>query len=94
MNFEWDEAKSKRTEAARGLTFDYAAAVFLDPYRISAEARETDGEIRHYVIGQAPFGEILFVVYTWRHYEEEKVCRMISARPARKKERERYSQVR
>lgn len=25
MDFEWDDAKSKRTEIARGLTFDYAA---------------------------------------------------------------------
>jgi uncharacterized protein len=94
VNFEWDEAKSEWTKAERDIDFPYAATVFLDEARVEGEGRPKKGEARFYAIGQAAFGEILFVVYTWRHYENENVCRIISARKAHKKERRRYPRLR
>jgi uncharacterized DUF497 family protein len=60
--------------------------------RIEGAARSKK-EARFYAIAKAAFGEILFVVFTWRHYENEKIYRIISARKANKKERSRYPRV-
>jgi uncharacterized DUF497 family protein len=94
LTFEWDEAKSQRTKAERNIDFSYAATVFIDAERIEGAARSKK-EARFYAIGKAAFGEILFVVFTWRHYENEneKICRIISVRKANKKERSRYPRV-
>jgi uncharacterized DUF497 family protein len=94
MVFEWDEVKSEWTKSKRDLDFPYASTVFIDPERVEEEARSKKQEARFSVIGKAAFGEILFVVFTWRHYENEKVCRIISARKASKKERSRYPRIR
>ena len=34
MTFEWDEEKAAANVAKHGIRFDYAARVFLDPYRL------------------------------------------------------------
>jgi uncharacterized protein len=68
MAFEWDEAKSEWTKAERGFDFDYASTVFLDENRVEVVGRKKEGEARYYTIGKAALGEILFVVFTWRHY--------------------------
>jgi uncharacterized DUF497 family protein len=95
MTFEWDEAKSQWTKENRGFDFDYASTVFLDENRVNGLAKEKDKEVRHYVIGKAAFGEILFVVFTWRrHNKNEQICHILSARIAHKTERIRYPQVR
>lgn len=94
MKFTWDADKSERNEQLRGFGFAYAASVFLDANLIEGFSRRKDGEERYFVIGQAPEGQILFVVYTWRQYEEEQVCRIISARIASRHERKRYSELR
>ena len=71
MTFEWDEAKSAWTKAERGFDFSYASTVFADSDRFESQPYERGGEIRHYTIGNSTFGELLFVVFTWRHYENE-----------------------
>jgi uncharacterized DUF497 family protein len=93
FEFEWDQTKSERTYAQRGILFEAASTVFYDSHRIHAPARSTDTEQRYIVVGQASEGELLTVVYTWRQYGNQKVCRIISARKAREKERSRYSRL-
>jgi uncharacterized DUF497 family protein len=93
MTFEWDEAKSEWTKASRDFDFDYASTVFCDSDRFESKPYQRGGEIRHYTIGKATFGELLFVVFTWRQFENEKVCRIISARQAHKTERRRYPRL-
>jgi uncharacterized DUF497 family protein len=94
VTFEWDEAKSEWTKEHRGFDFELAATVFLDSRRIEGRGKGRDGEARFYVIGEAVFGEILFVVYTWRHYENEGTnCRIVSARKAHRSERKRYTTI-
>jgi uncharacterized DUF497 family protein len=89
MEFEWDEAKSEWTLAERGFDFAFASRAFSDELRVDGPTRTHKGEQRFRVIGRV--GDlILFVVYTWRLYEKENVCRIISARKAGKKERRRH----
>lgn len=82
MLFEWDEAKSRRTLSGRGLSFDYAARVFLGPTVEKADDRRDYGEVRTQAIGRVG-GDVLFVVYT----DRGDVRHIISARLANRKER-------
>jgi uncharacterized DUF497 family protein len=93
VTFEWDKAKSEWTKAHRGIDFEYAATVFGDEDRFESAPYERRGETRYYTIGKTPVGEILLVVFTWRQYGKENVCRIISARKADKKERRRYPRL-
>ncbi|MBV9156837.1 MAG: BrnT family toxin [Acidobacteriaceae bacterium] len=68
--------------------------VFLDPERLESIGYERGREVRYHTVGKAAFGEILFIVFTWRQHAEEQVCRIISARIAHSKERQRYTGVR
>ncbi len=92
MRFTWDEKKNQANSSKHGVDFDLAASVFADQNRIEGFSRHKDGEDRYYAIGQAADGLLLFVVFTWRLYENEneKLCRIISARAASREERRRY----
>lgn len=91
MEFEWDESKRQRTLLDRGIDFIDAALIWDDPFRQERiDTRKDYGEKRYQTIGKGPYG-ILFVVYTIRHYEEGVlVNRIISVRPAKKKDIEQY----
>ncbi len=93
MEFEWDESKRQSTLLERGIDFYDAVLVWDDPLRQERiDNRKDYGEERYQTIGQGPFG-ILFVAYTIRCYEGGKlVNRLISVRPAKKKEIEQYRQ--
>jgi hypothetical protein len=86
MEFEWDEIKSKRTEAARGFNFLFAQRVFDDPNRIDRiDQRRAYGEERRQTIGRIG-PEVYFVAYTTRGA----VVRIISARKAHDNEQDDY----
>jgi hypothetical protein len=87
-DFEWDEAKSERTRRARGFGFAYAARIFEGPVRESDDSRHDYGERRIRALGCID-ENIVLVVYTWRGG----VRRIISARPAGRKERDGYRAV-
>lgn len=91
MDFEWDENKRQKTLLERGVDFIDAALVWDDPMRQERiDNRSEYGEIRYQTIGKVSLG-ILFVVYTQRVYEDGKqFIRIISARPANKKEIQAY----
>ncbi len=92
MEFEWDERKRQSTLLERGIDFIDAMLIWDDPFRQERiDTRREHGEIRYQTIGKGPLG-ILFVVYTVRIYEEgESINRIISVRPAKKKDIEQYS---
>lgn len=81
MEFEWDEAKSKRNLQERGFGYDAAALIFEGPVIEWCDVRETWGEARVVAIGSVD-GVLFAVVYT----DRISVRRIISARKARKKE--------
>lgn len=88
MEFEWDEAKNAVNMAKHGISFVGAARVFDGPTLKFEDHRRDYGETRMVAIGLLHESEI-HVVYTMRG----EVCRIISARRARRNERRAYRQV-
>ena len=89
MRFEWDEQKAAANRAKHGVDFGVAITAFDDPFALIAPdaAHSTPQEERRWLIGASDAG-VLVVVFTIRHLGN--VHRIISARPANRKERQRY----
>ena len=88
MTFEWDENKDRLNQKNHdGISFEYAARVFLDSKRIEMldENHSDESEERYNVIGCVE--RILFVAYTERGSDK---IRIISARRATPKEEKLY----
>jgi uncharacterized protein len=94
VEFEWDERKRQKTLLERGIDFIDAILIWDDPFRQERiDTRKDYGEIRYQTIGKVSLG-ILFVVYTVRIFEEGRpVNRVISVRPAKRKEIEQYESL-
>ena len=82
--FEWDETKNEKNKTKHKVSFEDASKVFEDENRLQY-AVDRNGERRYITIGKA-LKVIIMVVYTIRNF----AFRLISARPARKDERESY----
>ncbi len=82
--FEWDENKNNKNKIKHKISFENAKDVFEDENRLQY-ALDVNGERRYLTIGKV-FKIIILVVYTIRNF----AFRLISARPARKDERESY----
>lgn len=81
LNFIWDDAKNTSNKVKHGISFETAALVFNDQYRIDFYDEENSlEEDRYNTIGLV--GDILFVVYTEADTEDYECIRIISARPA------------
>ncbi len=85
MRFDWDPGKSERNRQGRGFGFDLAALIFEGGTIEWPDDRLYDGEARVRATGKAD-GLVLRVVFTGRG----DVRRVISARLASRKERERW----
>ncbi|MFM1961065.1 MAG: hypothetical protein RL588_2582 [Pseudomonadota bacterium] len=86
MEFEWDGAKADDNLRKHGVSFEFAATAFRDPFGIEwIDDREAYGEVRTILLGMAD-GTVLVVVYT----ERESRIRLISARRATRYEQDRY----
>lgn len=88
--FEWDDAKATANRAKHGIRFELAIGVFLDSRCIVREDDRRDyGERRSIVTGVVD-GRCLTVACARRG----DTCRIISARPASRRERRLYDWVR
>jgi uncharacterized DUF497 family protein len=86
MEFEWDEEKAIVNEQKHGVPFSFATGAFLDENRLEwADTRIDYGEPRWITIGLIDGMEIV-VCYTIR----DENIRLISARKAKRHEREDY----
>lgn len=85
MEFEWDEAKSEQVRKLRGFGFAEASRIFEGFTLEWSDVREEWGEARVVAIGEVE-GLVLAVVYT----DRGSVRRIITARLARRKEREEW----
>lgn len=88
MHFEWDEDKNLANQTKHGISFEEAQQLFLadaDYLEIFDQAH-SDHEDRFIAIGPIVRG-IIMVVFTER---EEDVIRIISARPATKREQQMF----
>jgi uncharacterized DUF497 family protein len=85
--FEWDADKAEANLLKHGVPFESAADIFLDGNRFEEpDTRRLYGEDRYNAIGIVA-GICLCVTFTMR----EGIGRIISARPAGRKERKRYA---
>ncbi len=88
MDFEWEAAKETSNREKHGIDFVAAMTVFNDPHHLEEDSSRPEyGEQRTRAIGIV--NELIFtVIYTNRQDRR----RIISARRARRDERERYNQ--
>jgi hypothetical protein len=92
MDFEWDEAKSRRNVTERGLPFDFAIPLFDGPTLEWADESIEYGEDRTVAIGMVA-GRCLVCVYTWRGSDEALIRRVIFLRKFTKRERKLYEEA-
>ena len=83
--FEWDDEKSLWNLENRGFDFSFASRIFAGDVVEQTDERRDYGELRLIAYGSVE-GYVLTVVYTWRGERR----RIISARPADRKERDEY----
>jgi uncharacterized protein len=88
VEFEWDEAKNQANMAKHGIDFDDAIHIFTARILERVDNRRDYGETRTSAVGMVD-GKELVVVYTMRGH----ICRIISARRARRDERRAYHQA-
>ena len=91
--FEWDESKAKRNLEKHGTSFEEAATCFDDnDIFLHHDVAHSGSEDRYFAIARSSANRILAMAFTVRRDKSgEKIYRIISARPASKREREIHS---
>ena len=85
--FEWNEIKAQANVRRHGVSFEEAATVFSDPQAILLpDPDHSQGEERFLVLGMSSRQRVLVV----SHAERPPRTRLISARPATRRERGQY----
>lgn len=87
MYIEYDPAKNAINRRKHRVDLEDAQLVLLDPMALVREDARAETEQRFVAVGRDALGRILTVVYTYRVPD---AIRLISARPATKKERQAY----
>ena len=90
MRITWDQNKNRSNQTKHRVSFEVASLVFEDPFHISILDRFENGEERWQTIGMVGGVVVLLVAHTSAEQEGEEVVRIISARKATRKERQRY----
>ena len=92
IRFEWDPRKAEANCRKHGIDFEDAKRVFFDPLRRTGIEGNDHGEIRWRTVGE--IDRVVFVVsHTIREEGEIEVIRIISARPASRRERREYEET-
>jgi len=86
MDFEWDGAKDRANRAKHGIGFDEAVELFAADYVLIPAHPGPSDEVRWKAVGPLRNRPIIVVVHTDRSGR----LRIISARPASRKEKSRY----
>lgn len=86
LKFEWDEAKNQANIAKHGVSFEQEQQIFAGLVWTRVDERMDYGETRLISMGILSQAAILVVAHT----ERTGATRIISARPANRKERRRY----
>ncbi|MFZ0802752.1 MAG: BrnT family toxin [Terriglobales bacterium] len=95
IRFEWDPAKARSNERKHGVGFEIALHVFEDHNALVEQDRIEGGERRWQTLGLVGGVLLLLVAHTVRFEDDaEEVIRIISARKADRKERQRYAKER
>jgi uncharacterized protein len=95
IRFEWDPGKARTNQRKHGISFEDAMHVFDDPYALfEQDWTDEAGELRWQAIGLAGGVALVLVAHTVREEGKDEIVRLISARRATRKERNRYEQTR
>ena len=90
LKFEWDQEKAGSNLTKHKVGFDEASTVFVDPLaKIFYDQDHSTDEIREIIVGHSVLGRLLLVSFTERGRD---LVRIISARPATRKERRDYEE--
>ncbi len=91
--FAWDPKKAILNAEKHGVSFEEAATVFGDPNALDWKDSEHSGmELRFKRLGMSFERRVLTAAYTIRRTANgKKAIRIISARPASRKERKAYA---
>jgi uncharacterized DUF497 family protein len=90
VDIEYDPDKAAANPLQHdGVTFEEARAVLLDPFALTQEDIDSEGEQRFVTLGLGARGRILVVVWTVRAAD---CIRLISAWKANQPQRRRYEQ--
>ena len=85
--FEWDENKNKSNIEKHGISFEQASKIFSGPIIDGPDYRDDNNEARSIALGVIPSLIMIVVVV---HTDRNGIIRIISARPANKRERKFY----
>lgn len=89
IRFEWDAEKDRNNRRRQGVSFSEAATALVDPISLTIpDPDHSADEDRFVTIGTSDDGHLLVVVHT----ERGNVNRIISARPATRRERRGYEE--
>ena len=86
MRFEFDPDKAKANLHKHKISFSHAEQALRDPFALTIEDPDSEGEARFVTLGMDALGRVLVVVHTPRG----DATRLISARKASKGESEQY----
>lgn len=87
MIFEWDNLKAANNLNKHGVSFEEAKTVFDDPFYLDFyDPDHSYGEHRYIIFGMSQQQRLLVVSYT----ERDDALRLISARPATRREQYTY----
>ena len=87
---EWDAAKAATNLHKHGVSFELASLAFIDPFAMTAQDRIESGERRWQTLGLVEACLLVLVAHTVRDENGAEVIRIVSARKATRKERQRY----
>ena len=90
MQVEFDPNKAAANLKKHGISLDEAAGSLLDPFALVREDEDAEGEMRFVLVGRSRENRLLTVCYTLRDHEE--TIRLISARPATRREERQYAE--
>lgn len=91
LRFEWDVAKGRANQRKHGISFEEAQTVFADEFGLLIhDPDHSDDEDRFVILGLSSSLRTLVVCHCYR--EGDDVIRIISARKADRRERQRYNQ--
>ena len=89
-DFEWDPRKATDNRRKHGVSFDEAVTAFADPLSVTVPDPDHSAaeEARYILVGRSAEGRLLVV----SHAERGTAIRIISARPATRRERAQYEE--